>query len=161
MVLQRERWTEASEHLLVSGHQGASKGGVAQTAGVQQCSAVQCSQLACLLLKLPIGWCPPTKPQHTSPTCAGCVVSIGFNPRLFHLPKAGGQAGEVEERLSSVFALGSQDKRVSGALRGLQRGQRGPAGQGSLGCRCWAGLRLLPQRWHRRHHTPCPPPRAC
>ncbi|EFN55015.1 hypothetical protein CHLNCDRAFT_134840 [Chlorella variabilis] len=64
VVIQRGRWNEDREHMLVSGHQG-------------------------------------------------CVVSVGFNPRLFHLPKKGGAPGEVEEMLSSVFALGSQDKRVS------------------------------------------------
>ncbi|KAI3438112.1 hypothetical protein D9Q98_000553 [Chlorella vulgaris] len=43
----------------------------------------------------------------------GCVVSVGFNPRLFHLPKKDGAPGEVQEKLSSVFALGAQDKRIS------------------------------------------------
>ncbi|PRW57352.1 uroporphyrinogen decarboxylase [Chlorella sorokiniana] len=64
VVLQRGRWTEDQEHLLVSGHQG-------------------------------------------------CVVSVGFNPRLFHLPKKDGAEGEVEPQLTAVFALGSQDKRIS------------------------------------------------
>ena len=63
---------------------------------------------------------------------AGCVVSCSFSPRMFRLPKKGGgsggggggggpqgqeaAAGEVafEEKLSPVFALGSQDKRISG-----------------------------------------------
>lgn len=45
---------------------------------------------------------------------AGCVVSTAFNPRLFHLPKKGGAEGEVEPTLSGLFALGSQDRKVSG-----------------------------------------------
>lgn len=52
------------------------------------------------------------------PPAAGCVVAVGFNPRLFHLPKKGGAEGEVEDKLSSVFALGSQDKRISGERGG-------------------------------------------
>ncbi|KAL4452249.1 hypothetical protein ABPG75_007911 [Micractinium tetrahymenae] len=64
VVVQRGKWSEAKEHLLISGHQG-------------------------------------------------CVVSTAFNPRLFHLPKKGGAEGEVEPGLSSVFAMGSQDKKVS------------------------------------------------
>lgn len=55
--------------------------------------------------------CPLPSP---SPSCPGCVVSVGFNPRLFHLPKKGGAEGEVEDKLTAVFALGSQDKRISG-----------------------------------------------
>ena len=40
-------------------------------------------------------------------------MSVGFNPRLFHLPKKGGAESEVEGQLTAVFALGSQDKRIS------------------------------------------------
>ena len=40
-------------------------------------------------------------------------MSVGFNPRLFHLPKKDGAEGEVEGQLTAVFALGSQDKRIS------------------------------------------------
>ena len=66
---------------------------------------------------LQLAWLAAATSPHTATTAlpAGCVVSIGFGPRLFHLPKKGGAAGEVEESLSSVFALGSQDKRISGA----------------------------------------------
>ncbi|KAL4441231.1 hypothetical protein ABPG77_011468 [Micractinium sp. CCAP 211/92] len=64
VVVQRGKWSEPKEHLLISGHQG-------------------------------------------------CVVSTAFNPRLFHLPKKGGAEGEVEPTLSGLFALGSQDRKVS------------------------------------------------
>lgn len=46
------------------------------------------------------------------------MVSVGFNPRLFHLPKKGGAESEVEGQLTAVFALGSQDKRISSEWAG-------------------------------------------
>lgn len=45
-------------------------------------------------------------------------MSVGFNPRLFHLPKKEGGEGEVEDKLTAVFALGSQDKRISSEWAG-------------------------------------------
>ena len=92
---------------------------------------------ACCLFPAPraLPWLLETSP-HTVALPAGCVVSIGFSPRLFHLPKKGGSGGaggevEVEESLSSVFALGSQDKRISGEQSHLK------------GCQAVPGLPLL------------------
>ncbi|PSC72094.1 HIRA isoform X1 [Micractinium conductrix] len=43
----------------------------------------------------------------------GCVVSTAFNSRLFRVPKKDGAPGEVEAKLSGIFALGSQDRRIT------------------------------------------------
>jgi hypothetical protein len=154
VVIQRGRWIEDKEHMLVSGHQGELQ---CLCLSVSACwvdlSLVWCQVcpqwglLPVPELQLPwlAGWLAGRLLLKTSPHTAtvalpaGCVVSIGFGPRLFHLPKKGGVAGEVEESLTSVFALGSQDKRISGEqgchavqLPGLLPPLRGGGGFGCM-----------------------------